>query len=147
KPIHIVFNTFALNSTSMLTFSKLSKKGNLGNHLFHLASTVGLASKHQQTYGFPEWEYEKYFEYEFPKVPEDIDFTYIKETNYHYYEWDLKNGNYDLEGWLQSEKYFDIPVTRKIFQFEQQFLKKLKQDYNYLFDKKNVLITVRRGDF
>jgi hypothetical protein len=131
----------------MLTFSKLSKKGNLGNHLFHIASTIGLASKHQQTYSFPEWQYKKYFEFEFPKVPENIDFNYLKEKQYHHYEWDLKEGNYDIEGWLQSEKYFDIPLTKEIFRFKSKFLENLKQEYKYLFDKKNILITVRRGDF
>lgn len=132
----------------MLTFSKLSKKGNLGNQLFHIASTIGLASKHQQTYSFPEWEYTKYFDFEIPITPEAIKFKYRKEKNYHYYDWDLlKDKNYDIEGWLQSEKYFDIPLTRQIFRFKEDFIQNLRTNYNFLFNKKNILITVRRGDF
>lgn len=130
----------------MITFSKLGKKGNLGNHLFHIASTAGLAKKHRQEYGFPEWEYEKYFTFNFPKKPENLDFQYIKEKYYHFYEWDLKNGNFDIEGWIQSEKYFDIPLTKELFQFKPELTDRLKNDYHYLFDKKNILITVRRGD-
>lgn len=131
----------------MLTFSKLSKKGNLGNQLFHIASTIGLASKHRQTYSFPEWEYAKYFDFNFPLKPDDVDFQYKKEKYFHFYEWDLNNGNFDIEGWLQSEKYFDIALTKKAFAFKKDFLSTIRNKFNYLFDKKTILITVRRGDF
>lgn len=130
----------------MITFSKLGKKGNLGNHLFHIASTAGLAKKNNQEYSLPEWDYEQYFSFDFPKNPEDLDFKYIKEKHYHYYEWDLENGNFDIEGWIQSEKYFDIPLTKELFHFKPELTDRLKKNYHFLFDKKNVLITVRRGD-
>lgn len=132
----------------MITFSKLEKKGNLGNQLFHIASTIGIAKKNGQSYAFPSWRLEDFFDFKFPKAPENIDFKYIKEKQFHFYEWELQDMDYDIEGWLQSEKYFDIPFTRNIvFKFEESFIKPLQEEYKYLFDRKNILLSVRRGDF
>ena len=131
----------------MITFSKLGKKGNLGNHLFHIASTIGLAKEHNQSYCFPEWVYEDNFDFEFPKLTENTEFHYLKEQHYHHYDWELRNKNYDIEGWLQSEKYFDIQFTKEMFQFKKELIEDLKRRYNYIFDKPTILITVRRGDF
>lgn len=133
----------------MLTFSKLEKKGNLGNQLFHIASTIGIAKKIGQTYAFPSWKQEDFFDFDFPKVPANKDFKYIKEKQFHVYDWELEqNVDYDLEGWLQSEHYFDIPFTRgSVFRFKESFISPLLKAHSHLFDKKNILISVRRGDF
>ncbi|MCG9973010.1 alpha-1,2-fucosyltransferase [Christiangramia crocea] len=133
----------------MLTFSKLEKKGNLGNQLFHLASTIGIAREKGHTYSFPEWRYEEFFDFNFPKTPENAEFKYIKEKQFHVYDWDLKqDSNYDLEGWLQSEQYFDIPYTREVvFKFKDDFIDPLLKKNSFLFDRKTILISVRRGDF
>ena len=45
----------------MITFPELGKWGRLGNQLFQIAATVGLAMEHGESYGFPRWAYESRF--------------------------------------------------------------------------------------
>lgn len=130
----------------MITFSKLGKKGNLGNQLFQIASTIGIADKYGHEYFFPNWEDSKYFENPLRVSNPDESFQLINEKSFHYYDWDLGLENYDLSGWLQSEKYFNVDKTKKAFQFAE-FSKDLYSKYNFLFEKKTILISVRRGDF
>ncbi|OCB70596.1 alpha-1,2-fucosyltransferase [Flavobacterium piscis] len=130
----------------MITFSKLGNKGNLGNHLFQIASTVGLAQKYGHTYSFPEWSYSSYFKNQIPVLQKENSFKKVKEEKYNYYDWKLGNDNYDLDGWLQSEKYFDVEKTKEIFQFKE-FANDLYLKHDFLFAKKTLLISVRRGDF
>lgn len=45
----------------MLTYSKLGECGRLGNQLWQIMSTVGIAGENSVT--FPRWEYEKWFRF------------------------------------------------------------------------------------
>jgi len=130
----------------MITFSKLGVKGNLGNQLFQIASTIGIAEKYGHEFFFPQWNYSKYFKYKLPVFYKDESFKSIKEKEYNHYDWDLGNDNYDVDGWIQSEKYFDVEKTRQIFEFEE-FSRDLYLKHDSLFSKKTILISVRRGDF
>lgn len=47
---------------TVLTFSNLGYSGRLGNQLWQIASTIGLAESHGFEFGFPEWPYAPYFE-------------------------------------------------------------------------------------
>lgn len=130
----------------MITFSRLGKKGNLGNQLFQIASTIGLAHTHNQSYIFPHWDYENFFEISLPHG--DIERSeLVTEKHYHHYEWDLDKGNYDLLGYLQTEKYFDIPFTRKNLSFKPSFIEKIRAKEPLSGNTHNILISVRRGDF
>jgi hypothetical protein len=130
----------------MITFSKLGKKGNLGNQLFQIASTVSLAEKYGHNYFFPKWDYSGYFKNNFSVFEKDESFEIIKEKSFSFYQWDLGKNNYDLDGWLQSEKYFNNESVRKIFEFGD-FSEQLLLDYHFLFTKKTILVSIRRGDF
>jgi len=130
----------------MITFSKLGFKGNLGNQLFQIASTIGIAEKYKHEYFFPNWNYSKCFKNHLPISYKDETFEIVKEKKYDYYEWNLGTDNYDLDGWMQSEKYFNIDKTKELFQFEN-FSFDLYEKYRFLFTKKTILISVRRGDF
>lgn len=133
----------------MITYSNLGKlyRGNLGNHLFQIASTIGIAEQYGHDYFFPVWQYSKYFENQLPISKKDESFKIIKEKKYNYYEWNLKEGNYDLDGWLQNEKYFKYSKIKEIFKFKNEFVEELIQKNQLLFSKKTILISVRRGDF
>ena len=131
----------------MITTSQLGNRGNLGNQMFQIASVIGIAEKNVQDYFFPVWKFEDWFEHEFPHGNLDESFTLIREKQFHVYDWNLKNGNFDLKGWMQSEKYFDIKKVRKTFEFKKDVIGNIVQKYNYLFDKKAIIISVRRGDF
>lgn len=133
----------------MITFTSLGKKGNLGNQLFQIASTIGIAKKNNQDYIFPKWVYSTYFKssFLFSENLLDIKYKQIVEKSYSYYNWQLDRGDYDVNGALQSEKYFDIDKTKEIFIFKEEFLKSIFKKNEYLFNKKTICISVRRGDF
>lgn len=131
----------------MITFSKLGRKGRLGNQLFQIASTAGLARKNDHSFFFPNWDYEKYFEYNFPLGEQNSSFIKLKEKKFPFHAWEIKDGNYDLDGWLQTELYFDAGLTQKLFTFEANFEQYVLKRNKELFKRKTVLISVRRGDF
>lgn len=131
----------------MITFSRLGKKGNLGNQMFQIASTIGIALKNNQEFSFPKWEYSIYFTKKFPEIKKNESFQIIKEKSFKYNELKLENEKYDLDGWFQSEKYFDQRNTKELFLFEEQFINGLLNKQKLLFKKKTILISIRRGDF
>lgn len=131
----------------MITYSKLGIKGNLGNQMFQIASTIGIAEKNGHDYFFPYWEYSKYFDYDFPISFKNENFRTIREAKHNYHEWNLGNGDFDIVGWLQSEKYFNCDKTKEIFKLKNELFKELYLKHNFLFSKKTILISVRRGDF
>ncbi|MGL5113126.1 MAG: alpha-1,2-fucosyltransferase, partial [Flavobacterium sp.] len=130
----------------MIIFSKLEKKGHLGNQLFQIASTIGIAKSNNHTFGFPKWSYESFFKNKLLEINIENIQIYQEET-FHFTPKRLDNNNYDLDGWFQSEKYFDIDVTKYFFQFEQFFLNDLQLKFKSVFEKKTILISIRRGDF
>lgn len=131
----------------MVIFSQLEKKGNLGNQLFQIASTVGLAKKNNLEFGFPSWKFANFFENELPKIPKKR-YEFLKEKHFHYHEWDLSsNIDYDLDGWLQSEKYFNKSITNHYFKFKDSLILEVREKNKVLFEKKTILISIRRGDF
>ncbi|SEO49258.1 Glycosyl transferase family 11 [Flavobacterium sp. CF108] len=131
----------------MLIFNSLGRKGNLGNQLFQIASTVGLAVKHNKPFSFPEWEYEEYFDYELPKQDKNKKLIQIVEKSYEFHDFEIGNEDYDINGALQSEKYFDIETTKKMFKFKDIFVDDLTTKYSHLFKNNPIFISVRRGDF
>lgn len=130
----------------MIIFSKLERKGHLGNQLFQIASTVGIAKSNNQEFGFPKWSYSSFFENELPiEKLEKCDI--YKEEKFYYTPKKINIGNYDLDGWFQSEKYFDIELAKHYFEFKKEFLNDLKTKNKTVFSKKTILISIRRGDF
>ena len=132
----------------MITFSILGRKGNLGNQLFQIASTIGIAKKNHHSYIFPLWSYATYFENKIPMISElPTNLILIREEEFTYHEWPIGDDNYDLHGWLQTEKYFDIALTKKYLEFEVGFKANVLNKFKTLFERKTILISVRRGDF
>lgn len=134
----------------MITYLNLGKKGNLGNQLFQIASTIGIAKKHGHEFCFPTWSFSRYFNFDFKEQENFNSFKWeiIQEKKFEYHDWDIHpNNNYSLNGWLQSEKYFeDLPI-KQMFSFRKDFENQLIEQYENLYSKPTVLITVRRGDF
>lgn len=130
----------------MIIFSKLERKGNLGNQLFQIASTIGIAKSNDHRFGFPKWSYETFFKNKLPEIKIENIEVYQEET-FHFSVKKFDNKNYDLDGWFQSEKYFDHDLTKHFFEFEPKFLVALKLKFQSVFEKKTILISIRRGDF
>ncbi|KQB41579.1 alpha-1,2-fucosyltransferase [Flavobacterium aquidurense] len=132
----------------MITYSKIGKKGNLGNQLFQIASTIGIAVQTKQEFSFLDWKYQDYFKNKLPLLQTNFsNFKTIEEKEYSYYDRALGTDNYDIEGWLQSERYFDKQLTKYYFEFSQNLIDKLKTKYREVFQKRTILISIRRGDF
>jgi len=130
----------------MITFLNLGKKGNLGNQLFQIASTIGIAEKNNQEYSFPIWNYSQYFDFKF-NVVKDRNFTRIQERHYNFQQIEGLDGDFNLNGWFQTEKYFENSDIKEVFRFKKHFEQNLLHKYSFLFSKKTILISVRRGDF
>lgn len=131
----------------MITFSKLGRKGNIGNQLFQIASVIGIAKTNNQEFAFPSWKVAAYFENDLPVLKED-NFNPFYEKHYHYEPIQIDAKNYDLEGWFQSEKYFgDRAAIKEYFKFKEELVSEIRQQFQAYFDKKTILISIRRGDF
>lgn len=51
----------------MITFSRLGRSGRLGNQLWQIASTAGIAQQMSQSLALPKWDYRPYF-----RVPDEF---------------------------------------------------------------------------
>ena len=100
----------------MITFSRLGKFGRLGNQLFQIASTVGIARKNGVEYGFPRWEHEDRFR-SLPRMGRPGR-PIVVGWGYH----DLRLTDGDLRGYLQSERYWadHEREVRDLFRFRRR---------------------------
>lgn len=127
-------------SARNISFSQLGKNGRLGNQLFQIHSTLGIAERLGATAAFPAWEYEKYFE---PSLPHgEMQTNTVHEKYFHVHEWDIQ-GDADLLGYMQSERYFGAERLR----FKAEFLQGLKESHADLFGRETICIHIRRGDY
>ena len=130
----------------MVTFSKLEKKGNLGNQLFQIASTIGIAHRNGLDYAFPRWSFQEFFSNPLP-ILDAAPGSKFHEPNYHYEPITLETADVDLEGWFQSERYFDVPLAKFYFKFDEAVISKVKNRFSEALSKTTILISIRRGDF
>lgn len=131
----------------MLVFLNLGEKGNFGNQLFQIASTIGIANNNRHEFAFPKWEYATCFNFNFPLYNKKLNYQLIKENAYQYSNIELFDGNYNLNGWFQSEKYFKEEAVKRCLKFQPGIINKVKTRYSEILSRKNILISVRRGDF
>jgi hypothetical protein len=145
----------------MLTFNNLGRLGRLGNGLFQVASTIGLAQKHGYAYGFPTWrnydhverfgfqediDVHKYFLNPLPGRPEGVHFEH-KTVDWGYQDLHLPDRNFSLDGHMQSEKYFAhcAELVRHYFTLDDTLFPAHCRD---LADEQNTCgIHIRRGDY
>lgn len=129
-----------------ITFSSLGKIGRLGNQLFQIASTFGLAKRYNATVKFPSWPYEKYFTINLQHGPAEL--NRVEEKVYEYHDWELKQSS-DIKGYLQSEKYWsEFYDLKNLFQFKTEFEDEVRKKYfKEHTGRKTIGISIRRGDF
>lgn len=135
----------------MITYSRLghARRGRLGNQLFQIASTIGLARKHGHDYVFPEWGYAHHFERKLP-VGYLGGHIAMPEKHFHYDDTPLSQKvDYDIDGWRQSEKYWQHAAheVRSTFAFEPNFKRSVTQRFKKALSKPSIAISIRRGDF
>lgn len=137
----------------MITYSRLGgpKRGNLGNHLFQIASTIGMALKYGHEYAFPQWQYSEYFANPLPTGGR-FEAWPVAEQRFTYYDEDQlkdRTDNFDIDGWRQSEKYWEGQewYIRNRFIFETTFLMETRKRFKEALHRPAIAISVRRGDF
>lgn len=128
------------------------RKGQLGNQLFFVASTIGIALKNNTTYGFTanlgyhNKDYQKIFKYDIPNQT-----TYVPKKQYHQEEFSyydvVINEDVELYGYFQSERFFKHceDLIRKQFEFKDEYVNNIKNKYDFLDNTCSVHI--RRGDY
>lgn len=120
----------------MLTFKALGRYGRLGNQMFQIASTIGLATRNGHDYSFPKWinydhkerfgssedcDIYKFFDYGLPEYKgQNCDDVFI---HWGYWPVSFSRGNYNLSGHMQSEKYFDhcSDLIRQVFKMKDEY--------------------------
>ena len=118
----------------MITFQSLGRMGRIGNQMFQIASTIGIATRHGFDYGFPYWKNHDHVR-RFHSA-EDIDIqSWFKNplpemAQYDYQHRRIPWGYHELriEDWttllghMQSEKYFlhCQDIIRHYFEFKHE---------------------------
>lgn len=137
----------------MVTFNSLGKYGRLGNQMFQVASTIGIAKANGFQYSFNDWyckytleNKQQYFE---TKLPHLIN----KPKNYEEQQFTYKpiklSEPVNLHGYFQSEKYFKHCEhdVRGIFKPSQSVLNIINSKYSQTLKGNTCAIHVRRGDY
>lgn len=127
------------------------KKGRLGNQLFFVASTIGIAIKNNTEYffgselGYQGDNYQKIFEKNLP-VTNNIPEKKIEQEKFSYYDIKILE-NVEIDGYFQSEKFFSHceDVIRDIFKFKQSYVDFVLSKYPNITDSAS--IHIRRGDY
>lgn len=131
----------------MIVYNKLNT-GRLGNQLFFVASTIGIALKNNTNYFFTD-EIKDIFDFLFKNKLQYT--TFIPEKKYHqeqfnYYDI-IVNEDIELIGYFQSEKFFkdNEDIIREQFIFNDEIIKYVKEKYPLLSN--SCSIHIRRGDY
>ena len=129
--------------------------GGLGNYMFQISAATSLAEKNddQAVFNFDgakriHRNINLYRDNILRKVKIgnlNIDNTY-KEPEFIYNEIPYQN-NLLLDGYFQSEKYFDEKVVRELFSIDDISNSYIHEKYGSLLDNKTVSVHVRRGDY
>jgi hypothetical protein len=121
-----------------------------GNQLYQIACAIGLSEKHNSGYVIPEWKYNNFLKLPIKTSSVQNKVSYIfKENGFHYQEIPFRE-NMAIEGYFQSEKYFEHCKEKVVESFEpkEELLKKLKEKHKSFLEKENICsIHVRRGDY
>ena len=141
---------------STLSFSNIGTYGWYGNQLYQIASTIGVATKNDMDYMFPTWKYSHYFKKELPQLPKpELDLIkggYIDREGPHHFEEVIipdKTKNWDIGGYLQSEKYFEHckDLVFSYLELKDEYTDFIKTTFDPILSRKNCAIHVRRGDY
>ncbi|MDC0408580.1 alpha-1,2-fucosyltransferase [Flavobacteriaceae bacterium] len=138
------------SESQIMTYLNLGseRRGNLGNQLFQIASTIGLAKTHDYDVYFNDWPFFKYFDFDFKILNKKRQFKTIAEQHYHYYNWTIEGAYVAIDGWLQSEKYFENSDIKSVFKFKDKYLKEAREYFEMrACERPGLLISIRRGDF
>lgn len=143
-------------TVEMLTFDNFTMYGRLGNQMFRVASTIGIATRNNVPYAFPEWvchrsqrNYGAFFKRPLPRLDLNVRVEHrIGEGSFCYKDIDLPQGVCGLSGYFQTERYFEhcCGLVRSQLEPKAEIVAKLKDKYGHLLED-SCSIHVRRGDY
>lgn len=128
--------------------------GRLGNQLFCIAGTIGIAKSHGREFAFPEWVYSEYFKHPLAirNIAKKDKIVPVGESSYNYTPeyWTkaLMGEKISIEGWLQSEKYFEAckEDIREQFRWKDEFRRDLKNKHSHFSNGRDTIaISIRKG--
>lgn len=123
----------------VISFSRLGNYGRIGNQLFQVASTLGIAESCNAEASFPPWKYEKYFKDPIPH--NGLVSRPHNEKHYHYEKIEISQ-DADLFGYFQSHRYFPNNYKPK---FSEEIISQWGN--HEAFKKETIAIHIRRGDY
>lgn len=132
----------------VVTQNNIGCGGRIGNTLFAIAASIGIARENGMNYTFPRWKYQDAFVNKLPAFEVECETTF-REKEYNYNIISLpKTLITNLFGYFQSEKYW-INYKDEVleyFVFTDQ-VKNTTHEKNPFVPFNNVAIHVRRGDY
>ena len=140
----------------MIGYNRLGTNGRFGNQLFQYASLRGIASKHGYDWCIPPDDYETHanygihhpFKLKHLKNVGLVNYRTKEESFFHFDKelFDTFPDNSNLDGYLQSEKYFKHieEEIREDFEFIDEILNPCKEFIEQY--EKIIFLHVRRGD-
>lgn len=129
----------------MITFSKLGQFGRLGNQLWQIAALIGYAKKYNTSYFIKDWKYAHYFKNSFNKGNKRLAFTY-REKDFTYDPIPAKT-QLEIEGYFQSEKYFEGADIKEQFEPSEEVEKYINEKYGEWLKGETVSVHIRRTDY
>lgn len=148
--------TFPLQER-VVTFTKIGHYGRLGNQLFQIASTIGLAEKHGYAWRFPrdisECTAGKLFGLRGNLVTSKKRSVTYEELSPSFYDVQFPPTTFDqvldLSGYFQSYSYFNnsLDSLNRYLQFPELVARNVLKQYPQISSPFSVTLHVRRGDY
>jgi hypothetical protein len=135
-------------STPYVSFPHLGKLGRLGNQLFQIAATIGIAIRHRANYRLPRWSYSRFLANPPPQSPQPLDVISYVEPSFNYRAVNISH-SIALIGYFQSEQYFAhcAPAIRHLLTIAPNVHTALDHHYPHITRAKSCSIHVRRTDY
>jgi hypothetical protein len=121
----------------MITYLQLGRMGRLGNQMFEIAGTIGVARQSGQEFAFPEWKnydnlerfgqnhinVQDYFVNPLPVLEDPSRYQFQDIPYYWGYRYEYHpTGNWNLNAHMQSDKFFknDLEEVRHYFTMKDE---------------------------
>lgn len=137
-------------SSHYVTFLRLGRMGRLGNQLFQISATIGVAIKNNVPFIFPKWRYAHRFKNSLPQAYHSV-LTIddrIVQPSFEYSYIPYTGGRIGLQGYFQSERFFSHCESsiRRCFEPGDQLQRELDAR-KHIYEGDTCSIHVRRTDY
>lgn len=132
----------------LVTFRFLGHLGRLGNQIFQIAATIGIARNNACPFVLPNWDYSRHFANPFPQTSFRPRARRRRETGFGYQEIVIDRPT-ELYGYFQSERYFKrcADEIRGYFQPHPKLAAMLERHFGDLLAPDTCSVHLRRGDY